>query len=218
MHCEGCGDPSLCDQGKPTHTRWSGQQSHSWAAATHAGVSAPRCCVWALEAAGLSAAWAAATSSPHAITAGQRGTARRPGGYRSAQLHPAMPCGRESLAVTSGDKAPYGDGEGRRLRIKYMHSHLQNRSLLLFSLVGLSRQNFTTWSHRIKESLWLEKTFWTIKSKCQFSTTTKYPPGFFLGINVVFRLRQKGFPLSSFYLLLKESPSDLKLRQRLFLV
>lgn len=115
LHCEGCGDPSLCDQGKPTHTRWSGQQSHSWAAATHAGMSAPRCCVWALEAAGLSAAWAAATSSPHAITAGQRGTARRPGGYRSAQLHPAMPCGRESLAVTSGDKAPYGDGEGRRL-------------------------------------------------------------------------------------------------------
>lgn len=103
-------------RGSPhTHTHWSGQQSHSWAAATHARVSALRCCVWVLEAAGLSAAWAAATSSPHAITTGQRGTARRPGGYRSAQLHPAMPCGRESLAVTSGDKAPYGDGEGRRL-------------------------------------------------------------------------------------------------------
>jgi len=28
---------------------------------------------------------------------------------------PATPCGRESRAVTSGDKAPYGDGEGRRL-------------------------------------------------------------------------------------------------------
>lgn len=28
---------------------------------------------------------------------------------------PATPCGRESLVVTSGDKAPYGDGEGRCL-------------------------------------------------------------------------------------------------------
>lgn len=58
---------------------------------------------------------AAATGPPHAITAGQRATARRPGGYRSARVHPAMLCDRESLAVTSGDKAPYGDGEGRRL-------------------------------------------------------------------------------------------------------
>lgn len=53
----------------------------------------------------------------------------------------------------------------------------------LFSLVRLSRQNFTTWTHRIKESLRLEKTFGTIKPKCQFSTTTKYPLGFFLSVN-----------------------------------
>lgn len=40
---------------------------------------------------------------------------REAGGYSSARGHRAVPGGRESLAVTSGDKAPYGDGEGRRL-------------------------------------------------------------------------------------------------------
>lgn len=58
---------------------------------------------------------AAAAGPPHAIAAGQRATAGRPGGYSSARGHRAVPGGRESLAVTSGDKAPYGDGEGRRL-------------------------------------------------------------------------------------------------------
>lgn len=37
------------------------------------------------------------------------------GGHRSARAPRAMLRGQESPAITSGDKAPYGDGEGRRL-------------------------------------------------------------------------------------------------------
>lgn len=86
----------------------------------------------------------------------------------------------------------------------------------LFFLVGLPGQNITTCSHRIMESLRLEKTL-GIKSKCQFSTITKYLLGLFLGVNVVFRLRQEGFPLSTFYLLFKASPEYIR-PQSLFLV
>lgn len=63
---------------------------------------------------------AAAAGSLRTITTGQRGAARGHGqdagtGTGVPRYPPATPCGRESLAVTSGDKAPYGDGEGRCL-------------------------------------------------------------------------------------------------------
>lgn len=91
-------------------------------------VPAPGCCVCAIEggscweAAGLRAV----PGSCHPLPMGHRhvparcskGTGPgRQGGHRSACVVPlpATPCCRESFAVTSGDKAPYGDGEGRRL-------------------------------------------------------------------------------------------------------
>lgn len=56
---------------------------------------------------------AAAAASLRASEVQPGGTGCR-GGHRSARAPPAMPRGQGSPAVTSGDKAPYGDGEGRR--------------------------------------------------------------------------------------------------------
>lgn len=53
---------------------------------------------------------------PTPRTPSPRASEVQPGGrVGTGVLGYTRPCGRESLAVTSGDKAPYGDGEGRRL-------------------------------------------------------------------------------------------------------
>lgn len=90
----------------------------------------------------------------------------------------------------------------------------------LFFLVGPPGQKFTIWSHRIlKEFLRLEKTL-GIKSKCQFSTTTKGLLGLFPGVNVCSGSGRKVFLCPSFICSSRHllSRSDLKLRQRLFIV
>lgn len=112
LHCEGCGDPSPCCQGKPTHTRWFGQQSHSQATATRAGVSALGCRVWAPEAAGLSAAPGQRPPAPR--TPSPRASELQPGGrVGTAVLGDTGPCRAAGKALLSPVEIKHRMGMGR---------------------------------------------------------------------------------------------------------
>lgn len=136
LHCKGCGDPRLPaagTQGSPHAPVWPAEPQPGHGCLCRGGCRGCRC--WLLGAVsvrlrlgrarrlpGSALTREAAAGSLRAITVCQRGAARGhgqdagcQGGHSGAQVPPAIPCGRESLAVTSGDKAPYGDGEGRRL-------------------------------------------------------------------------------------------------------
>lgn len=129
LHCKGCGDrspPASRHPGKPTHAgvasrATAGLQPPVPGRVPGLSVLAVGCCVCVIEAGSCSEAAGLSTTPGHRHVPARRrqgtgtGCQGRHGRAWVSPPAPAMPCGGESLAVTSGDKAPYGDGEGRRL-------------------------------------------------------------------------------------------------------
>lgn len=108
--------PDTCTQTRPvlrTLLRcWPTRTGLASRAAAVPRPPVPGCRVCAMGAGSCSgAAGLSSATSPRAIAMWQQGAARghSQGRHRSARVPPAV-CSRESLAVTSGDKAPYREG------------------------------------------------------------------------------------------------------------